>query len=419
MDRIRTRETYTSPVRTIDRAALLSRNMRGIAVRTKDGISRTAVNDHEQNESSYAGDRTFRVAELSAVTAKDAAIKGYKGSKKLGDFAGIGKKKAAREQMDHYVSISDKEIIIVDSEKEYENYTKYGSKVLNNVKGSYQNRNNPYHFSYLSPDNRSVSTERVTEKFLESGRNLTNSVTIQAEKGEKILKQQYRAKRAREALRKRSERSGKKALASLKRTIKDSKVIAGAISVTGCIALITIIVCTFFGSAFYILGDESNADFVPGDFIGIGDGSIVEVAASQVGNVGGSPYWSWYGFHERVEWCACFVSWCAYKCGYIEDGIIPKFAGVGTGIEWFQKRGQWQSRGYRPMPGDIIFFDWDGDGYGNHVGIVESSDDRYVYTIEGNSGDKCCRRTYFITSSMIMGYGIPKYPEIIDEETDY
>jgi hypothetical protein len=98
------------------------------------------------------------------------------------------------------------------------------------------------------------------------------------------------------------------------------------------------------------------------------------------------------------------------KCGYIEEGIIPKFAVVGHGMSWFRNRDQWQGRGYHPKPGDIIFFDWDGDGLGNHVGIVESSDDTYVYTIEGNSGDRCRRRTYFISSSMIMGYGIPAYP---------
>ena len=40
--------------------------------------------------------------------------------------------------------------------------------------------------------------------------------------------------------------------------------------------------------------------------IGTGDGEIVTVALSQLGNVGGRPYWSWYGFESRVDWCACF-----------------------------------------------------------------------------------------------------------------
>ena len=91
------------------------------------------------------------------------------------------------------------------------------------------------------------------------------------------------------------------------------------------------------------------------------DGQIVAVALSQVGNVGGRPYWSWYGFGGRVAWCACFVSWCADQCGYIEAGVIPKFAGCGIGADWFIQRGQWADRNYIPQPGDIIFFDWASD----------------------------------------------------------
>lgn len=66
------------------------------------------------------------------------------------------------------------------------------------------------------------------------------------------------------------------------------------------------------------------------------DNQIVAVALSQVGSVGGRPYWSWYGFNSRVEWCACFVSWCANECGYIETGIIPKYASCVNGVQWFK-----------------------------------------------------------------------------------
>lgn len=62
-----------------------------------------------------------------------------------------------------------------------------------------------------------------------------------------------------------------------------------------------------------------------------GNQAIVEVALTQVGNQGGQPYWSWYGFDSRVEWCACFVSWCADQCGYIESGLVPKFACCADG----------------------------------------------------------------------------------------
>lgn len=153
--------------------------------------------------------------------------------------------------------------------------------------------------------------------------------------------------------------------------------------------------------------DPKNDPLWQSVLYGIGQGSadMVEVAASQVGNVGGQPYWSWYGFSGRVEWCACFVSWCADQCGYIEDGSVLKFAYCPTGVQWFKDAGRWQDRGYAPQPGDIVFFDWGGDGTSDHVGIVESCDGSTVFTIEGNSGDACQRNSYGINSASIMGYG--------------
>ena len=215
---------------------------------------------------------------------------------------------------------------------------------------------------------------KVTD-FQEYGKTATLTQERPNKKAESVLKRQYRMRKARDSIRRKTEKAGKGFLAAVRKAVESTKFIAGSLSVAGSIALIAIIVCTFFGSAFYILGDDSSSDFVPGGFEGIGNEAIVEVAASQVGNKGGGPYWSWYGFNGRVEWCACFVSWCANQCGYIRDGIIPKFAVVGHGMKWFKDRGQFQKRGYRPKPGDIIFFDWDGDGLGNHVGIVEKKND--------------------------------------------
>ena len=140
-----------------------------------------------------------------------------------------------------------------------------------------------------------------------------------------------------------------------------------------------------------------------------GNQAIVEVALTQLGNEGGQPYWSWYGFEGRVEWCACFVSWCADQCGYIESGIIPKFAGCVDGANWFKGNGQWQDRNYEPQAGDIIFFDWEGDGETDHVGIVEKCENGVVYTVEGNSGDTCRQNQYTVGSSSIYGYGVPAY----------
>lgn len=142
---------------------------------------------------------------------------------------------------------------------------------------------------------------------------------------------------------------------------------------------------------------------------------IVEVAASQIGNVGGQPYWSWYGFTGRVEWCACFVSWCANQCGYIDAGIIPKFSGCEWGVSWFKQHDQWAGRNITPIPGMIIFFDWEDeeggglDGRADHVGIVAKVENGRVYTIEGNSADSCRERSYPIGGYQVFGYGVPQY----------
>ena len=140
------------------------------------------------------------------------------------------------------------------------------------------------------------------------------------------------------------------------------------------------------------------------------DGEIVAVALSQVGNIGGYPYWLWYGFPAKVDWCACFVSWCANECGYIEAGIYPKFAGCTSGgMAWFQTHGQWMDGSYTPNPGDLIFFDWDGSGDADHVGRVEKVENGRIYTIEGNSGvpDAVRQLSYPIGWWQIRGYGVP------------
>ena len=167
-----------------------------------------------------------------------------------------------------------------------------------------------------------------------------------------------------------------------------------------------------------LLADENNSLWAAVLYgIGTSDDAIVAVALSQVGNIGGEPYWSWYGFSSRVEWCACFVSWCANECGYIDTGVIPKFAGCVNGVEWFRERGQWADNSIEPTPGMIIFFDWDSpngssgpqDGSADHVGIVEKCENGIVYTIEGNSGDSCRQKQYPVGYYEILGYGVPAF----------
>ena len=148
--------------------------------------------------------------------------------------------------------------------------------------------------------------------------------------------------------------------------------------------------------------DLTGVEFVNGTRPG--NPELVELAKRQVGNVGGQPYWSWYGFNSRVEWCACFVSWCYGQMGLTE----PRFAGCQSqGVPWFQSRGQWGARGYDNLaPGDSIFFDWDLDGSADHVGIVIGTDGSRVYTVEGNSGDACKIKSYDLNYECIKGYGL-------------
>jgi hypothetical protein len=163
-----------------------------------------------------------------------------------------------------------------------------------------------------------------------------------------------------------------------------------------------------------LLSDE-NASLWSSALYGINfSGDIVEVALSQVGN-SGDTYWSYMGFESRVEWCACFVSWCANECGYIDADVIPKTAGCVSGESWFRARDQWQDSSYTPNPGDIIYFDWDKvetngqDGITDHVGIVEKVEGGYIYTIEGNSGDRVSNNAWAVGHYEIYGYGVPIY----------
>ena len=137
----------------------------------------------------------------------------------------------------------------------------------------------------------------------------------------------------------------------------------------------------------------------------LGNGDIVAIAKSQVGNVGGRPYWSWYGFDSHVEWCACFVSWCANESGQLNI-TVPKFSRVEDGIKWYKDNGSWQDENYIPKSGDLIFFDWNNDNDPDHVGIVEKVEKGYIYTIEGHSRDECKEKQYKLTSLIIYGYGI-------------
>ena len=140
-----------------------------------------------------------------------------------------------------------------------------------------------------------------------------------------------------------------------------------------------------------------------------GNQNIVAMALSQLGQEGGKPYWTWWGFNFRIEWCACFVSWCATQCGYTQDDQTPTFISCKVGIDWFKEHGQWKGKNYVPKSGDYIFFDWEPDGVADHIGIVDYYEDGYVYTVEGNSNDMVRKKVYDIKSENIYGFAAPDF----------
>lgn len=136
-----------------------------------------------------------------------------------------------------------------------------------------------------------------------------------------------------------------------------------------------------------------------------GNSEIAKIASEELAegiHEGGEKYWRWYGFNSRVEWCATFVSYVAEKANV----KMERFAYCPTGINNFKANNQWKDGGIEPKSGAIIFFDWDGDGVSDHVGIVEKFENNTVYTIEGNSGDIITKRSYEMNSFYIVGYGV-------------
>lgn len=135
---------------------------------------------------------------------------------------------------------------------------------------------------------------------------------------------------------------------------------------------------------------------------------------------GGSDYTyfsEWYiddyaknpGWNQYTPWCACFLSWAADQQKASINGDPPRFADVDKGMAKFKDSRMWRERGdtnNMPIPGDYVFFDWDGETDPDHVGAVLCVEGNFLYTIEGNSGGRVAVQRYDLNDKRIVGYGV-------------
>ena len=102
---------------------------------------------------------------------------------------------------------------------------------------------------------------------------------------------------------------------------------------------------------------------------------ILEIAEKEIGtgevplNSNKSKYGKWFGV-DGVAWCGMFVSWCYAQAGSSlpNIGFIKGFAGCQTAVAYFKKNNKIT---LKPLPGDIVFFDWNADGRYDHTGIFK------------------------------------------------
>ena len=259
-------------------------------------------------------------------------------------------------------------------------------------------------------------TSKLTNKQIKNTKYVAKKTEQKTKEAIKLSKKAYQISKA---TTKKIAQDTRRLVKAIIKVVKASLIAAKAaftlLIAGGWISVIVILIVCIMGGAMalYKANGERNSE------LGIynedaWNNDMVSVAISQLGNKGGQPYWSWYGFESRVEWCACFVSWVANECGKIDNGTMPKFAACNDGIAWFKQKEQWIESTDIPITGDIIFFDWakDGiDGSSDHVGIVEYYDieKNIVHTVEGNSNDECKQREYSKDDNQIMGYGRPLF----------
>ena len=366
MTDIKTRNREKISIKKLDRVTIMEQNLKLNIVNAKEK-TKESYEKNENTAQEYAGNK---------IQSKIKNIANY-GTRKVNQ---IGKNNF-RKTKENLIKTKDKSKLIKNSEV---NTIKKAKKQINNT------------IKNVKTAQKKIRTaEKTTKATIKTTSKVAKTSTKVAQKTGQTVRTTAKATI------KTIQTTTKATITAIKTTATTAKTVVSAVVAGSWIAIIIILIICLIGMSCAVFMRE---DIETGN-------KIVTVALLEVGNVGGEKFWRWYGFNERVEWCAIFVSWCANECGYIESGTIPKFSSCKyEGVPYFKEKGLWQERGYIAKSGDIIFFDWEQDGLADHVGIVQKTENDIVYTIEGNSSvDTCRQKEYNINSNVIYGYGTPLY----------
>lgn len=419
--KVNIKENSADIVRTVDRAGLMADRFKDISMRTRDDL--VEIFSQEDSQYEYAPDAMETAMTDSGSYAMRTGvemIQHSRGAMQPGQASSdeyfhqnvteFGNLATGGTESDEYFHHRAKEFVRNRAERSINDRRLADREVIRDAEGQ---RDNVLADNNLLIRRGQKNTAGNTD--LPDGVSNKEQLIRQRQKEYAINKLKKQSNNTRiSVFGRRETRTGNRVTDGTKRVLRriaeDTKAMLTTYSAVGSVLLMVVVITILFSATFMTVGDEEGNNFAY-DFyeIGPGDTAIVKVAQAQLGNVGGNKFWKWYGFSSHVHWCACFVSWCGDQCGYIKAGIIPKYAVVGNGANWFKERHRWASRGYSPKPGDIIFFDFERDGVMDHTGIVESCDGKTVTTIEGNSGNACRRQSYVRGSSQIAGYGVPAF----------
>lgn len=381
-------------IKKLDKDIVQLQKLKNNIVTTKEKINELTINEQNNSAEDYAGTKVQN--DISYISRK-----GIEKGNEVG-------KKSLNQTKENFIKGKQKVEVLKNrikskNNKELKNVIdKSGKTIKNGVNKSIKTAKN---------------TKLLAKKGIKTTERFAKNSKIVAKESVKMSQRVARAsKQVMQATVRGVKVAIKATIATIKAVVATTKALISAIIAGGWIAVVIILVIVLIaGFVAVIFNSDGDADY---DSSQIPNSQIVLVAKAQIGNEGGDKFWKWYGFENHVEWCACFVSWCANECDYIDKGIIPKFSVCTDGINWFKERNQWNDRGdsYYPIVGDIIFFDWydengNQDGICDHVGIVTRIDitNRNIYTIEGNTSNKCAERMYSLDNRQVMGYGSPKY----------